>query len=176
MARKGQGARRGGRDRRDRRDRQERRGGRRRRGAPEDLEPYEGCPADAELGLDPLAVGWLQRNDDFATGGTPEGFTESLFDFCLEPHTVCAIRHHRPCPICGQRVAPVTVGDRTAELGAAEIRVLGEENIFAAPDLIYHYVTEHGYRPPPVFVQAVLQGPQPGSAEHRALVRTLNRS
>ncbi|MDX1663994.1 MAG: hypothetical protein R3272_09385 [Candidatus Promineifilaceae bacterium] len=170
MARKGRGARRDGRDRRERRG-----GRRRRRGAPEDLEPYEGCPADAELGLDPLAVGWLERNEDFATGTTPAGFADVLFEFCLEPHTVCAIRGTRPCPICGQRVEPVTLGDSTAQLGAAEIRVLGEEDIFAAPDLIYHYVTEHAYRPPAVFVQAVLEGPQPGSAEHRALVSTLNR-
>ena len=156
-----------------------RRGGRRdrrhrRRGAPLDLEPYEGCPADAELGLDPLAVGWIQRNDEFTTGATPEGFAGALLEFCREPHTVCAVRHRRPCPICGEQIA-VTVGGQTVDLGGAEVRVLGDEEIFAAPDLIYHYVAEHGYRPPPLFVQAVLQGPQPGTPEHRVLVRTLNR-
>lgn len=148
---------------------------RRRRGAPEDLEPYLGCPADAELGIDPLAVGWLQRNRSFSQGGVPEGFLERLLAFCFEQNTVCATAGARRCPLCGESVEPITGDEKTAQFGQAEIRVLGEVDIFAAPTLIYHYVTEHGYRPPDIFIDAVMNGPQPGSPEHRALVKTLNR-
>lgn len=155
-----------------RKDRNRRRD--RRRRTLEDLDPYLGCRADENVGLDPLAVGWLQRNQPFPTGPVPEGFPEALLAFCFEEHTVCATRATHPCPLCGERVEPMTREGFTARPGTAEIRVLGEDDIFAAPDLIHHYVTVHDYRPPQVFIEAVLNGPSPGSPEHRALVRTLN--
>lgn len=40
--------------------------------------------------------------------------------------------------------------------GSAEIHVSGPDGTFVAPTLIVHYVTEHGYCPPPEFVQAVM--------------------
>lgn len=148
---------------------------RRPRGGVQDLDPYYGCEADAALGLDPLAVGWLQRGQEFDTGPLPDGFADALLAFCFDRHTVCARPGTVACPLCQERVEPVRRQEQTAHFGLAEIRVLGEEDIFAAPTLIYHYVTAHDYRPPDVFVRAVIQGPQPGSPEHRVLVRTLNR-
>lgn len=148
---------------------------RRRKGPPEDLEPYLGCPADAELGLDPLAVGWLQRNRPYDQGPVPDGFLEQLLTFCFEKNTVCATAGARRCPLCSESVEPITRDGETAHFGRAEIRVFGEVDIFAAPTLIYHYVAEHGYRPPGVFIDAVMESPPPGSPEHRALVKTLNR-
>lgn len=140
-----------------------------------DLDPYLGCRADENVGLDPLAVGWLQRNEPYATGTVPAGFAEALLPFCFEENIVCITRATRPCPLCGERVEPVTVEEgHRAEPGTGEIRVLGEDDIFAAPDLIHHYVTVHDYRPPQVFVEAVLRGSPPGSPEHRALIKTLN--
>lgn len=45
-------------------------------------------------------------------------------------------------------------------LGSAEIRVTGEHGeIYAAPDLIYHYVADHHYKAPDAFVCAVLLAP-----------------
>jgi len=47
-------------------------------------------------------------------------------------------------------------GDEEVALGDAEIRVLGRnDRVFAAPNLIYHYVTAHGYRPPDEFLGAL---------------------
>ncbi|HSM55736.1 MAG TPA: hypothetical protein VK879_06225 [Candidatus Sulfomarinibacteraceae bacterium] len=140
----------------------------------QDLDPYYGCQADASLGLDPLAVGWLQRGQNFPTGPVPDGFTGALLAFCLDRHTVCARPNTLPCPLCMQRVEPITIDDDTAHFGVAEIRVLGDDDIFAAPTLIHHYVTAHDYQPPDVFVRAVVAGPPAGSREHRALVRSLN--
>ncbi|HZD11638.1 MAG TPA: hypothetical protein VE553_09880 [Candidatus Binatia bacterium] len=147
---------------------------RHRRDELEDLDPYLGCPADADLGLDPLAVGWLRRGQTFDTGPVPEAFPEALLGFCLDRHTVCARPGTLPCPFCGERPEPVALDGETAHFGVAEIRVIGQEDIFAAPTMVHHYVTVHDYRPPDVFVRAVLHGPAPGSPEHRALVRTLN--
>lgn len=151
---------------------------RHRRDELKDLDPYLGCPADAELGLDPRAVGWLRRGQSFDSGPVPQGFAEALLPFCLDQFTVCARPGTLPCPLCGERPQPVTLAQEdgpsgTAQFGVAEIRVIGRDDIYAAPTLIHHYVTVHQYRPPDVFIRAVLQGPQPGSPEHRALIRTL---
>jgi hypothetical protein len=48
------------------------------------------------------------------------------------------------------------------------MRVFGVNgDVFAAPNLIYHYVSDHRYRPPHEFIQAVEGGPQPTSEEYR---------
>jgi len=42
-------------------------------------------------------------------------------------------------------------------LGSAEVRVQGVDGtVFLAPDLVFHYVTEHGYLPPPSFLEALV--------------------
>ncbi len=43
--------------------------------------------------------------------------------------------------------------------------------VYAAPDLIYHYVVAHHYRPPDEFIQAVMETPLPGSQEYEVLKR-----
>ncbi len=144
---------------------------RRTRGAPEDLEPYEGCRTDAEISLTPLAVGWLQPGRPFDVGETPAEFLPALLPFCLPPETVCPWPGLPLCPLCRQPV--ILPGEDRSAAHLTEIRVIGETEIYAAPALIYHYVEAHHYQPPDEFIAAVLQGPAPGTAEHRALIRAL---
>jgi len=41
-------------------------------------------------------------------------------------------------------------------LGSAEIEIKDPSGqLYVVPDLIYHYITEHQYLPPPEFVRAV---------------------
>jgi hypothetical protein len=47
--------------------------------------------------------------------------------------------------------------------------------LFAAPEMLSHYVEAHGYRPPDEFIVAVLQSPLPGTAEYLAEVATFRR-
>ena len=55
-------------------------------------------------------------------------------------------------------------------LGSAEIRVFGLNGVvYAAPNMIYHYVLTHRYCPPLEFIRAVLEGPLPDSLEYAAL-------
>lgn len=146
---------------------------RRRRGEPAaDLQPYMAHEAEIRLGLAPLAVGWLDRRWEFPTGATSLEFRLRLWQFCRTPLALGQTGTPVPCPICGQ-VVQLTAEGETVTLGSAEIRVIGATDIYAAPDLIYHYVLEHHYRPPEDFVQAVLSGPAPDSAEHRAFMRAL---
>lgn len=117
-----------------------------------DLSPY----AYSSQIADALNVGWLDPAHAFPQGPTPDGFAARLADFCAAAHRVNRTQRVHHCALCAP---PAAIGD----LGSAEIRVAGEHQVFAAPDLIGHYVTAHGYRPPEAFVRAVLEGPAPGS-------------
>jgi hypothetical protein len=138
-----------------------------------DLSPFP-SKGEAQIGLQPLAVGWLHDNKPFAAGRLPAEFTDHLLPFCFEQHSLPGSRHDARCALsrdCGL-IRPLSQDDNIAYFDS-HIRVIGEEDIFAAPALIYHYVTVHNYKPPDAFIQAILHGPQPGSPEHRALLKTL---
>ena len=137
-----------------------------------DLAPYTAAPEAETLGFTPLAVGWLTRQRPFATGQVPDDLADHLLAFCEAANVVYPWPRPQPCPFCG--ALPATeIDGRAYTPGLGEIRVIGEEEIYAAPSLIYHYVVVHNYHPPPEFVAAVLHGPQPGTAEYNALMRSL---
>ena len=118
-----------------------------------DLSPYAYSSKIAGA----LNVGWLDPAHAYPQGSTPEGFAARLADFCAAAHRVNHTQRVHHCALCP---SPAAIGD----LGSAEIRVVGATNeVFAAPDLIGHYVLAHGYRPPQAFIRAVLDGPAPGS-------------
>ena len=51
-------------------------------------------------------------------------------------------------------------------LGSQEIRILGSDGIiYAAPNLIYHYVVDHNYLPPKEFIEALINSPLPEAIE-----------
>lgn len=59
-------------------------------------------------------------------------------------------------------------------LGLAEIRVAAVQGqLYAAPNLIYHYVVIHNYSPPVEFVRAVLAGPCPPEDRYFELLSKL---
>jgi hypothetical protein len=55
-----------------------------------------------------------------------------------------------------------TYHGRTLALGSAELWVFdAHEQVYRAPNLIYHYVADHHYQPPDVFIQALLTSDSP---------------
>jgi hypothetical protein len=143
-----------------------------------DLAPYHNAP-DRAIGLIPLAVGWLTATRPFPTGFVSPDFVNKLRAFCQPGYTILppkGMRWDGRCPLdksCPRQLLTIPNGDDLIYLDNAEIRVIGDEDIFATPTLIYHYVTAHHYKPPDAFVTAVLRGPSAGSPEHRALIRAL---
>jgi len=52
-------------------------------------------------------------------------------------------------------------------LGSAEIRIFGKRGkIYAAPNLLFHYITAHHYKPPDEFLSALQAGPIPPDPEY----------
>jgi hypothetical protein len=129
----------------------------------EDLSPY--TYYHSGIRENTLNIGWLDVAYPYQRGELPISFVENLWNFVQI--RLIRLRGFHVCNLCSEKVvSPLVVnkGDVDFKLGDAEIRVLGENGkIYAAPNLIYHYITVHGYQPPDEFVQAVLKGPNPGS-------------
>jgi hypothetical protein len=145
----------------------------------EDLTPYQYFARHEPPKLNSLNVGWLSYEKPFSTGETSQEFKDRLFQFCLDEYVVHIARGFHVCEFCSISTekwleeGESQYGEKAHRLriGNAEIRVLGNSANYAAPTLIYHYVTEHQYRPPDEFIEAVLTGPLPGSEEYKALLR-----
>ena len=122
----------------------------------EDLTP---CPEVApKQGPVTLNVGWLDAEHPFATGVLPASLLDALFSICEQRRTEVTRGYH-PCPFCIQPSYGGVLVERFGRrllLGGAEIRLpLPGGPVFAAPDLVLHYVADHGYLPPPQFVAAL---------------------
>ncbi|MFD0202942.1 MULTISPECIES: DUF7919 family protein [Saccharothrix] len=121
----------------------------------EDLTPYAYSP---EVTGPVVNVGWLGPESRFEVGEPEPGFAEAL-SALVRFHRVRVTRGWHPCRLCGPGAAyPVSEpdGDEEVTLGSAEIDVPGTGVVYAAPNLVHHYVVRHHYRPPAVFVRAVL--------------------
>jgi hypothetical protein len=136
----------------------------------EELSPRSGPhDYDYELpfcGLPVLDVGWLELPHPIPTGQAPPGFTQRLFAFCRLDRLVGLTMGHQRCGYCAATFHQLSTQYHTP-LGNGEIRVLGDGVAYAAPSLIYHYVTAHAYLPPPAFIAAVMDGPDPDSPSLR---------
>jgi hypothetical protein len=133
-----------------------------------DLTPHHECKIHPDLEV--IAIGWLDKRHNYPRGETSEEFRERLFEFCF--HSVWVTRGLHFCEFCHPTprfAAPASRNNRELWMRNAEIRVVYQSKVCAAPNLIYHYVVEHGYKPPDAFIEAVLHGLPPTSAEFAAL-------
>ena len=134
-----------------------------------DLSPYEHCwPAEYEAafcGLPVRNMGWLSADRPVPTGEVPEDLPARLLDLCATQlwqnpglHLM-GFHNCEFCPVSLPGAAVDAPGHGRIHLGSDEIRVLGRNCAYAAPNLIYHYVTAHRYQPPDDFIAAVLKAP-----------------
>ena len=145
----------------------------------EDLSPYEYFAHSEPLGLQPVNVGWLDENKPFPKGETSLEFKAKLFEFRLPKYVVHSTRGVHTCQFCGvsdhewYEQSKERYGEEASwlSIGDGEIRVIGQSTLYAAPTLIHHYVVEHNYKPPDEFIEAVFEGPAPGSKEHETLLK-----
>jgi hypothetical protein len=127
-----------------------------------DLTPYTYHDAD-ELPGPACNVGWLDPDQPFDKGPVSEEFLASLARRCAA--IAFATRGLFPCAIapCEPTMKwpppTVTVDGKEIYLGDAEV-VVGFDGgkWFVAPNLVYHYIAAHDYRPPDEFIEAVLRG------------------
>ena len=133
----------------------------------EDLSPY--TYSDANRGA--LNVGWLDRAHQFPTGEIDRVFARKLAQLCVQ-HRMNVMRGWQNCELCpwegsdraraaGLHPIRIDLEGEPYALGDAEIRVAHVDgSVYAAPNLIAHYLIEHRYAPPSAFVEAVLADPR----------------
>ena len=110
------------------------------------------------------AVGWLTLREPFPTGSLPprvtarlNGFAQSWTDSVDALGWPVAAGAHC-CDLCGRFHASGNFG------------VPGGELLYVCPEMVAHYVTHHGYRPPEAFVDALLACPIPGTPAYAEAV------
>jgi hypothetical protein len=108
-----------------------------------DLEPCRYIPVECDA---LVAVGWLGKEVSFETGPVGERFFRKLKDLCADPwQPVMSLGFHL-CELC-QFDPPAF---------SAHVFVPFQGRIYVAPVAIVHYIATHWYRPPEVFIDAVL--------------------
>jgi hypothetical protein len=120
-----------------------------------DLSPYRYIARTS--GPNVLNVGWLDVEHEFSKREASEDLLDALFEKICPPVNITRGFHH--CPFCNQSSFGVIVTRKgvSATLGSAEVWVEAKDGkIYAAPDMIYHYVAEHAYCPPQEFIDALL--------------------
>jgi hypothetical protein len=119
-----------------------------------------------------LNIGWLDGSVPYLVGNTRDEFKERLKEFCLSKFSFYRTRGFHICNLENCLYPEVSFGENNEEklrLGCAEIRVIGKNAIYASPNLIYHYVIFHKYRPPDEFLEAVIMSPSPDSESYNNL-------
>lgn len=126
----------------------------------EDLTPYTYLKLFRKAQRQPiLNVGWLDAQHSFTLGPIKDGILDRLFEQCGIRMNLT--KGYHVCPFCPPPASfvtglRVTRHGKTLVLGDAEIHVHGDGVIFVAPNLVFHYVEAHGYRPPDAFLAALL--------------------
>lgn len=117
-------------------------------------------------------VGWLDEHHKFPTGEPASELLDAVWVYCSI--LVAPTRGLHRCAFCASPPNTFVRHGTKLLLGSGEIRVFSSTgDVFAAPNLIYHYILEHHYRPPLEFLRAVEDGPRPGSDEYLELLRSL---
>lgn len=124
-----------------------------------DGSPYSFLETQEEGRL--VNIGWLSTGHSYSTGTVPEDLVRLLALLCR--NGVQRTRGLHRCEFCVRpevalRTPPTSSCDEEGEfiVGGAEIRLPCQSGVtFAGPDMIIHYVTEHSYRPPNEFLDAL---------------------
>ena len=108
-------------------------------------------------------IGWLENGHNYPTGQVDE---QTLFNLrkCLVIAERAALKYKgfHYCDFCSKgdwtSRPKITFEGKELFLGSNEIwlpSANAPELIYSAPNLIYHYIVEHGYLPPDEFLEAV---------------------
>jgi len=115
------------------------------------------------------AVGWLSAEHSFTQGEVPAEFSSRLREFAKKScESTYALGWGiymglHDCELCNQSMASGNFGVPSGVL------------LFVAPEMIFHYVETHHYRPPDDFIKAVMSSPLPGTKEYRTEVEPFRR-
>ncbi len=107
---------------------------------------------------DVLNVGWLVEGHPYAQGDVDDWVLPKLAAVILasapfDAH-VNRMRGSHPCSLSRNCAKPVTfeTRGRAVTLGASELWIPARQRMWAAPSMVYHYIEQHHYQPPELFI------------------------
>src|SRR5262245_55142707 len=113
--------------------------------------PDMGCESLVVAGYHVRAIGWLHPSHPYTKGEVLAEFLSRLKELTArggdsaEALYFGALGGFHTCEFCGQAHGIGNFGVPSGDL------------LFVAPEMIVHYIEEHGYIPPAEFVEAVLR-------------------
>ncbi|MBC2369339.1 ankyrin repeat domain-containing protein [Listeria booriae] len=101
-------------------------------------------------------IGWCKSDNHFGkSSNMDKDLIRNLWEFIKRP-----VNKTRG----GMRIESVEYNNEKLNLGFSEIRVLDSNGgRYAAPDLLFHSIINGNYQPPQCFIDAVMDGPKPGT-------------
>ena len=119
-----------------------------------DLSPYRFTKTQFSPTV--VNVGWLDARHPYSQRKADAQLVDKLLRLC-KTNPVNRTRGWHHCPFCSMYPVIMTIDGEEISLGSAEMRLACEGHvIFAAPDLVCHYIAAHEYRPPDEFMAAVV--------------------
>lgn len=119
-----------------------------------DLSPCEYFPVPSE---NLVAVGWLSRESNFELQSVDWTFFEKLTSLFKEPWQPVASAGWHTCGLC----------QFNSPRFHSNVFIPYDGRIFVAPEGILHYIAAHWYKPPDIFVRAVMNCPAMNSMEYK---------
>lgn len=120
-----------------------------------------------------LNIGWLSKEQDFEKQTPCESDLNLIWDACKI--SVAKTRGLHRCEFClGNESLISRRKESNLLLGDAEIRVFASNGvIYAAPNLIFHYMSVHHYVPPSQFLHSLRYGIKPLTEQYFSRLKEL---
>ena len=137
----------------------------------EDLTTYRygGAP---ETGV--LHIGWLDHHHTFPQAEPAPELLDRIW--AHSPYAFASCLGHHTCDLCQQASMTYSHRGQSLMLGSAELRIGTQTGlVYAAPNLLFHYVRDHHYAPPAAFVEALRASPTPGSEAFDTQMKSLGQ-
>ena len=132
---------------------------------------YHSGPYDSDEWSCPLlAIGWLEDPQPYNKGKTSSEFRrklQALVDASQPMYPQYYFRGMYNCSFCDKQ-------EYSGIWSQQNIFVPGDGVVYLSPGGISHYVSDHSYKPPQSFIDAVLQCPDYGSAAYCDVLKEVN--
>lgn len=119
-----------------------------------DLSPCTYLPIPSES---LVAIGWLSLDTIFERGHVNPEFFEKLTSICNHPWQPVASAGLHVCELCQFKAPAFT----------SNVFVPYDGSVYVAPVGILHYIAAHWYKPPAIFITAVMECPPMNSMEYK---------
>ena len=95
-----------------------------------------------------IAIGWLEPGNEYQKGDVSEEFFKALVTLLKDPWEPLMALGYHCCSFCRLKAEFSRYKDHELPLGARNVYIIGNGQVYIAPSLIEHYIESHEYKPP----------------------------